>query len=226
MPKSTKALTPKLTRLARLKQFQAERGLQGPAELGRAIGRRTNQTSDLLHGRAPFGERIARAIELFAGLPVGWLDQPELESGRAARPRRELPTAESQVVAAHPLAGAAGAQQPVCAPLLLAADWVRAITAGTAAQLHYFHMPDDSMAPLLARGDLLLIDAGVRAFGRDGVYVLRARERLLVRQLRARLDGAIEVSAGGAVAGSSEVAEAAALSVLGQAVWVWRGQPL
>lgn len=241
MPKPTRApLTPKPTRLARLKQFQAERGLHGPAELGRAIGRRTNQTSDLLNGRAPFGERIARAIELFAGLPVGWLDQePEPAAARAGRPARAEPAANTAppLVAVHPLAGAAGApggvdaedrvQQPVHAPLLLARDWLRAVAAGGAgAELRYLHMPDDSLAPVLARGDLLLIDAGVRAFGRDGVYVLRGRGRLLVRQLRARLDGAVEVSAGSALGASSELVAAGALSVVGQAVWVWRGQPL
>ncbi|TFZ03094.1 helix-turn-helix transcriptional regulator [Ramlibacter henchirensis] len=224
--KSSAALTPKLTRIARLKQFQADRGLRGPAELGRAIGRNTNQTSDLLRGRASFGERIARAIEQFAGLPVGWLDQPALETRGAVESPARLGTTDRQIVSAYPLGGAAGTQQPVCAPLLLAGDWVGAVLASTGPQLHYLHMPDDSMAPLLARGDLLLVDSGVRAFGRDGVYVLRAGERLLVRYLRARLDGLTEVSAGSAAGGTNEIASAGSLRVVGQAVWVWRGQQL
>ena len=237
MPRSSKAaLTPKFTRLERLKQFQAERNLSGPAELGRAIGRRTNQTSDLLHGRAPFGERIARAIEQFAGLPAGWLDQAEAPPGPAVKAARVQPAAgaDPQVIAAQPLGGATAAsgaaptsaQQPVRAPLLLTREWVRAVTTAADPQLHFLHMPDESMAPLLARGDLLLIDSSVGSFGRDGIYVLHGRGRLLERQLRARLDGRVEVSAGTAVAGSSELATAGALRLVGQAVWVWRGQPL
>lgn len=222
---SSAALTPKLTRIARLKQLQAERGLQGPAELGRAIGRKTNQTSDLLHGRAAFGERVARDIEQLAGLPSGWLDRAEPESRSSPAAGAD---ADPSVVVVRPLPGpaAAGAQLPVKSPLLLAADWVR-VAASPTRELHYLHAPDDSLAPLLVRGDLLLVDAAVRSFGRDGVYVLRAGERLLLRQLRARLDGRIDVSTGSAASsGTSEVADAGALSVLAQAVWVWRGHPL
>lgn len=68
-------MTPKQIRIERLRQLQQERGLKGPVELGKLIGRKTNQTSDLLHGRAAFGEKVARSIEAFAGLPGGWLDQ-------------------------------------------------------------------------------------------------------------------------------------------------------
>lgn len=64
----------KLIRIARLKKLAGERG---PVEFGQFIGRKTNQTSDLLAGRASFGEKVARAIEEYAGLPEGWLDQDD-----------------------------------------------------------------------------------------------------------------------------------------------------
>ena len=62
-------------RISRLKQLQAELGASGPVALAKAIGRKTNQTSDLLHGRASFGEKVARSIEEHVGLPPGWLDR-------------------------------------------------------------------------------------------------------------------------------------------------------
>lgn len=64
----------KLIRIARLKQFAASRGLHGPSGLGAAIGKKSNQTSDLLSGKASFGEKVARSIEEHAGLPQLWLD--------------------------------------------------------------------------------------------------------------------------------------------------------
>lgn len=63
-----------MIRIARLKKLA---GARGPVEFGQYIGRKTNQTSDLLAGRASFGEKVARAIEEHAGLPEGWLDQPD-----------------------------------------------------------------------------------------------------------------------------------------------------
>ena len=61
-------------RIARLKAFAAMKEAPGPVELGKLIGRKTNQTSDLLTGKASFGEKLARSIEAFAGLPDRWLD--------------------------------------------------------------------------------------------------------------------------------------------------------
>lgn len=84
-------MTPKQIRIERLRQLQHERGLKGPVELGKLIGRKTNQTSDLLHGRAAFGEKVARSIEAVAGLPGGWLDQMSGSTAAGARGRSNTP---------------------------------------------------------------------------------------------------------------------------------------
>lgn len=67
----------KLIRIARLKQFAHTRQLVGPVDIGKAIGKKANQTSDLLSGTAPFGEKVARSIEVAAKLPDGWLDEAQ-----------------------------------------------------------------------------------------------------------------------------------------------------
>lgn len=76
----------KLIRITRLKQFAAMRRLEGPVALGNAIGKKTNQTSDLLSGKAPFGEKVARSIEERAGLPINWLDNLDMEQNTAVGP--------------------------------------------------------------------------------------------------------------------------------------------
>jgi len=67
-------MTLKLIRIQRLKLFAAQRGYSGPVALGVAIGKSPSQASDLTTGKASFGEKVARSIEEFAGLPENWLD--------------------------------------------------------------------------------------------------------------------------------------------------------
>jgi len=64
----------KLIRIAKLKAFAASRNLVGPVAIGLAIGKKANQASDLMSGKAPFGEKVARSIEAYAGLPDFYLD--------------------------------------------------------------------------------------------------------------------------------------------------------
>ena len=70
----------KLIRIQRLKLFAAQKSLFGPVVLGVAIGKSTSQASDLLSGKASFGEKVARSIEEFANLPMNWLDM--IDEGR------------------------------------------------------------------------------------------------------------------------------------------------
>jgi len=62
--------------------------------------------------------------------------------------------------------------------------WLKALTAATAEELSIIRVEGDSMAPTLNDGDDLLIDR--RDSGaplRDGLYVLRIDESLLVKRL-------------------------------------------
>lgn len=62
------------------------RSLVGPVQLGRAIGKSASQASDLLSGKASFGEKVARSIEAFAGLDVNWLDNLEEDANITVGP--------------------------------------------------------------------------------------------------------------------------------------------
>jgi len=81
LPSSRYMATESLNRLELLKQLCRDRGWvqadghkPSPGLLGKAIDRKTNYCSDLLNGRAKFGEDIARHIEASAGLPRFYLD--------------------------------------------------------------------------------------------------------------------------------------------------------
>ena len=81
---SSRTMSLKLIRITKLKQFATQRKLEGPVALGKVIGKKTNQTHDLLTGKASFGEKVARSIEEYAGLPTYWLDHLGEESNTVA----------------------------------------------------------------------------------------------------------------------------------------------
>lgn len=76
----------KLIRIERLKQLAVLRGVKGTTELGLLIGKQANQTSDLLSGKASFGEKVARSIEESAKLPRNWLDTLDMDQNVSVGP--------------------------------------------------------------------------------------------------------------------------------------------
>jgi SOS-response transcriptional repressor LexA len=62
--------------------------------------------------------------------------------------------------------------------------WLKALTASAPANLSIVRVDGDSMAPTLSAGDDILVDLGDSADGvRDGIYVLRVDDSLVVKRL-------------------------------------------
>ncbi len=62
--------------------------------------------------------------------------------------------------------------------------WLKALTATRAAQLSIIRVEGDSMAPTLNAGDDILVDLGdCNERLRDGVYVLRVEDALVVKRI-------------------------------------------
>lgn len=230
-------MTAKLIRIARLKQFAKERGIDGPVALGQAIGRKTNQASDLISGRASFGEKVARSIEGFAGLPAGWLDNDEL--GEIARPPAKrgggvAPRDEFDV----PVLAVSGSMGPgadsmpeevVVGRLTVSPQWVsRTIKPLTKLEnLRFIHGYGDSMDPTFADGDILLVDIGVNEPKIDGVYVMEANDRIYIKRVRQRIDGSYEISSDNPTVKTVDVLDGSHhVEVRGRVVWAWNGKKL
>ena len=63
-------------------------------------------------------------------------------------------------------------------------NWLKSLTASPASRLSIIRVEGDSMAPTLNAGDDILVDPGDCAERvRDGIYVLRADEALVVKRL-------------------------------------------
>ena len=222
-------MTLKLIRINRLKQLQVERGAQGPVELGKLIGRRANQTSDLLHGRKAFGEKIARSIEESAGLPQGWLDDPGVPDSQLSSAKTAPRNVPEEAVAVPLLRDLATREhsEVLVPPMFLSKTWVSRLSLSAGPEnLRFFHVSDDGMQPTFSNGDALLVDIGVRELTRDGVHLIRAHERTHLRRLRLRLDGAVEVSEDSPTARSVEIVAITRLKITGRVVWAWAGRPI
>ena len=223
-------MTLKLIRVGRLKQLQTERGISGPVELGKLIGRRTNQTSDLLHGRIPFGEKVARSIEEHAGLPLGWLDSPVDGRGDSAKSTAGNTSVSDTAVHVPILRDASAGMPPsdvFVSPLVLTAEWLNRLPhVSSPGNLRFLHASDDGMQPTFSSGDILLIDIGVRQLLRDGVHVIHARGRTHIKRVRIRIDGSAEVSDDSPTARTVETVPMANLKIAGRVVWVWMGKPI
>ena len=62
--------------------------------------------------------------------------------------------------------------------------WLKALTATPASGLSIIRVEGDSMAPTLSPGDDILVDSGDTMEGlRDGIYVMRVEDALLVKRL-------------------------------------------
>ncbi len=222
----------KLIRIARLKQFQADRKVQGPVELGKLIRREANQVSDLLAGRASFGEKIARSIEEAADLPPGWLDQPA-EDGHVALVAS--PTSRRQkelVITQYKTGGAMGTglllrdQPGEIRSWNVTPEWIQKNVPNCTSPRNLAIVTGfgDSMRPLYNPGDPLLVDTGVKSVEFDAIYFFRIGEEGFIKRLqRVPGEGLIAISENKAYK-DWVIKSGMDFEVFARVVKVWRGE--
>jgi hypothetical protein len=225
------AMSLKLIRITRLKQFAKARCADGPVELGKLIGRKTNQTSDLLSGRASFGEKVARSIEEVAALPPGWLD--ELDDD-VVLPPVPAPSESSELVI--PQFDTGGAMGDVGLVLRdqpgMIQSW-RVTPEWVAKNVHSITAPrnlaivtgfGDSMRPMYNPGDPLLVDRGVRSVDFDGIYFFRIGNEGFVKRLQ-RIPGVgLRAISENKAYESWDIKDGMDFEVFARVVKVWRGE--
>lgn len=115
-----------------------------------------------------------------------------------------------------------GDETPV-ALVAFQASWLRGIAAGHPETLSVIDVKGDSMLPTLADGDQILVDSNDRERRRDGIYVLRTDEALLVKRLS--LNPATRrwtIRSDNGAYPSWEDCDPAGITVVGRVVWVGR----
>jgi len=164
--------------------------------LARAVGVSQQAVMELESGRAKgtkHGAKFARAL----GQDPLWLETGDgrmREPAKAKRQARTEPQGTVPELADYeriPLfdigaatgrnafantAGAIGFE-------LFASSWLRQISSSPFSQLAAVAMSGDSMAPTLGHGDHALVDTAQLNLRREGIYVLRLEDTLLIRRV-------------------------------------------
>jgi len=165
-----------------LERLCAERG-ESLAGLSRLLGRNDAYIQQYLRKGTPrrLPERHRRTLARYFAVPESMLGGPEVDPGLETG---SLVPVMRSAVRASAGPGAVGEDSSARPYFAFDAAWLRALTAAPAAQLSVIRVEGDSMAPTLNAGDDILIDlADGRERLRDGIYVLRVDDTLLVKRL-------------------------------------------
>jgi hypothetical protein len=164
-----------------LERLCAERG-EDFAGLSRMLGRNPAYIQQYVRRGVPrrLGEQERRKLARYFGVPEAMLGGPAEERGEV----HGLLT-----VKRHPVTVSAGPGALVNEELgkpFFGFDerWLKALTPSQASNLSVVRVEGDSMAPTLNAGDDILVDRGDAAERlRDGIYVLRIDDALLVKRV-------------------------------------------
>ena len=165
-----------------LQRLCSERG-ESLAGLSRLLGRNDAYIQQYLRKGTPrrLPERDRRTLARYFSVPESMLGGPE--SDAALETGTLVPITRSAVRAS---AGPGAVGEDASARPYFAFDsaWLRALTNAPASSLSLIRVEGDSMAPTLNAGDDILVDLNDGPDRlRDGIYVLRVEDALLVKRL-------------------------------------------
>ena len=119
--------------------------------------------------------------------------------------------------------GAEPGDETPLASLAFQARFVRQIATGRPEALTLIHVEGDSMLPTLADGDQILVDTDDRERLRDGIYVLRTDDALLVKRLSVHpATRRLSIRSDNEAYPSWDDCDPAAVTVIGRVIWVGR----
>ena len=202
------------------------------ASLSRLIGRNPTYIQQFVKRGVPrrLSEDDRRKLAAHFGIAERLLGGPPERAGHAVMARHDTRSRDSDyVLIPHLDIGASAGpgaltdgEQPV-AVLAFQSSYVRTITAGRPEALSVIHVEGDSMLPTLADGDNILVDTDDRERLRDGIYVLRTDDALLVKRLSVNpATKRLTIRSDNDAYPSWDNCDPATVSVIGRVVWVGR----
>lgn len=90
------------------------------------------------------------------------------------------------------------------------------------ANLRIITAVGDSMKPTFRSGDSLLVDIGVDTFIHEAVYVIEVNDRLWIKRLQPRLDGAIDMLSDNDKYPAQVITDRDSLRVIGRVLGCWK----
>ena len=202
------------------------------AGLSKLIGRNPAYIQQYVKRGTP--RRLAEADRLlladYLGVPESVLGGPASRALRIAGGGRAASRREADLVAVPRRAlgasagpGALAGGEGAVAEMFFAPALLRELGVGRPAALSLIRVDGESMAPTLAHGDDILVDEDDAAARlRDGIYVLRVGEALIVKRVALTPGGGLSILSDNPQSPSWEDIDRASLVVIGRVVWAGR----
>ena len=157
--------------------------------LARAAGLNETAVRDILIGKSrhPRHDTVQK-LAASLGCPVMALLEPGSVHDAAAPADAGAFDDELVFVSTYEVSAAAGEGIVIdgeykTGRLAFRRDWLRGVTSATTELLAVITVNGDSMYPTLADGDTILVDMTQRSPSRDGIYIVRFGEFVLVKRL-------------------------------------------
>lgn len=174
---------------------------------GRDAMRRLDSQEDIFVGDQPYKTADSTPVQCFQPI-AGYVAVPLYNDVRAA--------------AGH---GALVEHENADDALMFKEDWLRFELGAKASDLCLIRVSGDSMEPTLRGGDVILVNQQITRPDREGIYILRMGEMLLVKRLQAVPGGNLRVISDNAAFDSWVISLAdlgVEIAIIGRVVWSGR----
>lgn len=200
------------------------------AGLSRLLGRNPAYIQQYVKRGSPrrLDERDRRILADYFGVPEAALGAPgrrAIQIARAGDGRRgaDLIAVPRYALGASAGPGALGADERGAGDMLFPPALLRELGVGRPQALSLIRVEGDSMQPTLGNGDDILVDGDDAADRlRDGIYVLRVGDALIVKRVGLTPDGGIRVRSDNPLAPDWPAMDRRSLVVIGRVVWAGR----
>lgn len=191
-------------------------------QLALNLGIPANSLSNYLNGRIPDLDLVVRLAEALKVTPA-WLLFGD-HAGKAVEDYSYIPLYDIRGAAGH---GALPETEEIKDFLAFKQDWIRSVLRVSPQDLKLIYVDGDSMEPTLHNGDIILVNVGNNAVVRDGVYVVRIGEAILVKRLQRLPGDMLKVKSDNEAAYEPFTVDLKKLgeevAVIGRVVWAGRG---
>jgi len=206
-----------------LARLLKERG-EDFAGLSRLIGKNPAYIQQYIKRGTPrkLDEDDRRTIARFLGVDEALLGGP------TTRPRDESTDGMIKVprldVGASAGPGAINESEAAISHIAFDPKWLRQLCKGSTNHLSFIRVQGDSMSPTLADGDDILVDGADGADRlRDGIYVLRRDDALMVKRLAINpFDSRATIKSDNPAYPEWKDCELSTLAIIGRVVWAGR----
>lgn len=189
------------------------------ASLSKLVGRNAAYIQQFIKRGSPraLPERERGILARYFGVDEKLLGAPK--SNAAGKSLKMIPQLSVQASAG---AGSLDAEESLADKMGFSPIWLKKLAVDP-NQLSLINVRGDSMSPTLDDGDDIMVEGGAAASNlRDGIFVIRTDDTLMVKRLAIGPGGQISILSDNPAWPDWENVKAADISVIGRVVWVGR----